>query len=472
VAPYTRIVLTFSSAPLPGTIDTRLIGNRMLAIWSSFHSAETIGFSRIFVSDDSIVFIPLKGFFYGDTVRCRYRSVWARDSSGYSVDINKDGIPIAMFDPDSSQDDKQWFFVIKNIRHGGVFPVDNEKNASSKTELRISFSDTIVNSAIDTSLHDNRTLTIVSRCNRSSPIDFDSVRLSGTSAIFYPAHALFYEDAIGCFYQGLSTIDTARYAFDAGQGKPLFVNDTLRWSFSIKPIRLVSVMPESSSNSSSIHPEITLRFSDPLFDGTFDGDTSCKNRSFKLTSSYNRDSALSYKSILFSADRSQAIIRPSATFFSNDSLHCVFSGFSGGFVYGARDNLPGGDTSIGKSEWHFFIRTEEFYTFPNPYKPGVDPRHCSAGGPCGIWFKNLHVLKSGISEVSIKIFSMYAHPLYSTQAAGMKIRFQTGNPQLRPEWKWDTRNQHGDLVASGLYLYAVYDPNNNVIMKGKLMIVR
>jgi hypothetical protein len=43
---------------------------------------------------------------------------------------------------------------------------------------------------------------------------------------------------------------------------------------------------------------------------------------------------------------------------------------------------------------------------------------------------------------------------------------------MKPEWKWDTRNQKGDLVASGLYLYAIYDPNVNVIFKGKLMIVR
>ena len=67
---------------------------------------------------------------------------------------------------------------------------------------------------------------------------------------------------------------------------------------------------------------------------------------------------------------------------------------------------------------------------------------------------------------------MRAHPIYSTKAAGARIRFETESALLRPEWKWDTRNQRGEPVASGLYLYAVYDPRDNVIMKGKLMIVR
>jgi hypothetical protein len=70
------------------------------------------------------------------------------------------------------------------------------------------------------------------------------------------------------------------------------------------------------------------------------------------------------------------------------------------------------------------------------------------------------------------IFTMTAHPIYSTKTAGVRIRYQVGSALMRPEWKWDTRNQHGDLVGSGLYLYAIYDPQGAVIMKGKLMIVR
>ena len=67
---------------------------------------------------------------------------------------------------------------------------------------------------------------------------------------------------------------------------------------------------------------------------------------------------------------------------------------------------------------------------------------------------------------------MDAHPLYGTKAAGVRIQFATGNADLRPEWKWDTRNQRGSLVASGLYFYAIYDVKDNVLMRGKLMIVR
>jgi hypothetical protein len=154
-------------------------------------------------------------------------------------------------------------------------------------------------------------------------------------------------------------------------------------------------------------------------------------------------------------------------------MRCTFAGFLKTVTYGAADNLPTTSGNLRCSyTWPFFIQNAGFYTFPNPYKPGSDPRHCSAGGPCGIWFKNLHTLKRGISEVSVKIFSMDTHPLYSTKNAGTRIIFTPGNADLRPEWKWDTRNQRGSPVASGLYFYAVYDVKDNVLIKGKLMIVR
>jgi hypothetical protein len=53
-----------------------------------------------------------------------------------------------------------------------------------------------------------------------------------------------------------------------------------------------------------------------------------------------------------------------------------------------------------------------FYTYPNPYKPGKDPRLCGANGPCGIWFKNLHVLKNGINDIIIRVFDMNVNPVF------------------------------------------------------------
>jgi hypothetical protein len=472
IPPGTPIVVRFSSPPLPVTLDTSRTGNRMLSVRSAYKSAAEASFSRIIAASDSVVFVPSKAFFYGDTVRCRYRARWARDALGYAADNDRDGIPLSMFDTSASQDDKQWSFVIRKIGLSSVFPENGAINAASLTPIRVTFSDTVAAFAIDTSPRGNRTLVMTSRCSGGAGIDFDSVRLRGTSATFYPSRPLFYRDDVQCSYFGLSTLDTGRFAFDAPHGEPLLVRDSLRWSFSIKPIVLSSVTPESLSASSPIHPEIVLRFSDQVYEGTFDPDTSCGNRSFRLTSTYTADSALPFRSLALSADRRQVTIRPSKTFFGGDSLHCVFAGFKSDFAYGASDNLPGTGLTSGGYAWYFFIRNQEFYTFPNPYKPGTDPRHCSTSGPCGIWFKNLHALKKGITEVAVKIFTMNAHPIYSSKAAGLRIRFEAGNPQLKPEWKWDTRNQRGELAASGLYLYAVYDPRDNIVMKGKLMIVR
>jgi hypothetical protein len=472
VTSRTSITLTFSSVPFPGTLDTAKLSNKMLIIHSAWGGEAQINFSRIQQTDTSITFFPSKRFFSGDTVRCRYRGTWARDSLGYSADINKDGVPASMFDSTSLQDDKEWFFIIKGIMRGDVSPSPGAVNVATGTAIGISFSDTVNTSTVDTSRRNNRTLTVTSRCSRGEKINFDSISVKGTGAVFYPSHPLYYGDSLFCAFHGLSTLDTSGYSVAGRRVDPVFTKDSLLWTFCIKPISCLSVLPETSSSTSAIHPEVVLQFSDPVFKGTFDGDTSPANRSFRLSSPYRKDSAYSYKSIVYSADLSRITLRPNATFFSNDSLTCSFAGFLRDFSYDSAFNLPGGGPTVAGLDWHFFIRNEKFYTYPNPYKPGIDPRHCGASGPCGIWFKNLHVLKEGVSEVAITIFSIYAHPIFSTKTAGITIKFKAGNADMKPQWKWDTRNQRGDLVASGLYLYAIYDGNGKVLLKDKLMIVR
>jgi hypothetical protein len=472
VAPQSAISLTFSSPPFPGTIDTSKVNNKALIMGSSYSGAGRINFDSIYVRDATAFFIPSKKFFYNDTVHCYYRGAWARDSLGYSVDLNKDGIPMSMFDSTSTVDDKQWSFIIKDIVHTGVYPAPNAVNAPLDTFITVSFSDSIKAGIIDTSKKNNRSFQMFSRCSRGAPLSLDSIKISGTKVSFHPANRLYYGDSVFCVYQGLSTVDSAGFAIGGSVGA-VFTKDKIQWSYFVKNITFVSALPESSSNSASMHPEILLRFSAPVYRGTFDSDTSTHNRSLRITSTYTRDSALAFNKIVFSSDSTQIHITPKASFFSNDSVHCDFKGFKKTIAYDQTNNLPGDSVPmICAYSWHFFVQNEGFYTYPNPYKPGSDPRHCSANGPCGIWFRNLHILKRGISEVSIKIFNMNAFPIYFTQSAGVRIRFQVGSADLKPEWKWDTRNQHGDLVASGLYFYAIYDTNGSMIMKGKLMIVR
>jgi len=472
VSPQSAISITFSSPPFPGTIDTSKVNNRMLIVGSSYSGMNRINFDSIYVVGSSMFFTPSKKFFYNDTVHCYYRGVWARDSLGYSVDLNKDGIPMSMFDSTSTADDKRWSFAVKNITHTAVYPAANALNAPVDTFITVSFTDSIGPGIIDTSKKNNRSFQMFSRCGGGTPLALDSVKITGNRVSFRPAK-LYYGDSVFCVYQGLSTLDSADFAISGATGGAEFTKDKIQWSYFVKNISLASALPESSSNSASIHPEFVLRFSAPVYGGTFDKDTSINNRSFRITSTYSKDSALAFGKIAFSSDSTQIFITPKATFFANDSIHCDFKGFKKTIAYGQTNNLPGDSVPmICSYVWHFFVQNEGFYTYPNPYKPGNDPRHCSANGPCGIWFMNLHVLKKGINEARIKIFTMNAYPIYSTQSAGVRIRFQAGSVDLKPEWKWDTRNQHGDLVASGLYFYAIYDINGSMIMKGKLMIVR
>jgi hypothetical protein len=326
---------------------------------------------------------------------------------------------------------------------------------------------------VDTSKINNRSFQAVSRCNGGAALPLSSIKLSGAKVAVRFAHKLYYGDSVFCSYNGLSTADSALFSIGGENGKTVFSKNTLQWSYRVRDINLVSALPDSSESSSTMHPEIVLRFSQPVFTGLFDFDTSARNRSIQITSPYTKDSAQALKAIAVSSDSTQITIIPKTVFFSNDSVHCVFKGLRKNLVYGKADNIPlDSEQVICSRTWYFFIQTQEFYTYPNPYKPGSNPRHCSANGPCGIIFKNLHVLKKGLNEVSVKIFNMNAFPVYATQAAGVRIRFQAGNSDLKPEWKWDTRNQHGDFVASGLYFYAVYDPAGGVLIKGKLMIVR
>jgi hypothetical protein len=327
---------------------------------------------------------------------------------------------------------------------------------------------------VDTSKTGNKQLIVSTAFSRGAPVAFDSVRTQRNGVAYYPGRRFFYGDTVFCSYQGLMTKDSARYSIDLAGRQLLSTNDKAQWRFAVKNISLVLSRPDSASQG-SIHPVIALTFSDPVYAGTFDTDTSAKNRSFSLTSTFISDSALSFRSIVFSQDSTQVSLRPKAVFFSNDSIHCFFRGFAKAFRYDSIVNLPSDSLAcMAGHDWYFYTENTGFYTYPNPYKPGKDPRHCGnpATDPCGIWFTNLHLLRRDVSDVIVKIFGMNANPVYNSQSAGAAIHFTQNDPTLKPQWKWDTRNQRGEFVASGLYFYLVTDLKGSVLTKGKLMIVR
>jgi hypothetical protein len=471
----TPIEITFSNPPLLSTIDTTKINNRCLIVTSKYYSGKLINYKNIEFNGSTIKFIPAKSFFYGDTVYCLYRAKWARDSLGYPIDLNKNGIPMSMFDSLSDEDDKIWKFAIKNILCQSVLPLPGEKNALSKTSITIFYTDSIIRELIDTSKINNKTLIVKTGFGGNKTFFFDSISVLGKKAVFYPYRPFFYNDTIFCKYTGLSTQDTSKFFIDISNNKSFFTGDTFIWNFNIKNITLERIEPGEGIEI-PISPRISLYFNQPIITGTFDTDTSYNNKSFKIFSTFLKEGKISFKEISFSKDSMQIFIRPSVVFFSKDTITCNFRGFSKIFNYDSIINFPPDDSiyTFGSRLWSYVTKNEGFYTFPNPYKPGKDKRHCSnpATDPCGILFTNLHTLQKGINSVDISILDMNGYPVFSTKSKGEHITFNENDPQKKPIWKWDTKNQRGEYVGSGLYFYLITDLNGKLLNKGKLIIIR
>lgn len=362
----------------------------------------------------------------------------------------------------------------------GITPVPGDSQiVSKKPEITLTFSAPIYARTVDTSKVDNKTLIVSSRYNGGRQFVFDSIYTSTNSATFRLARNLFYNDSVRCLYKSVSVRNMSGYSIDKNRnGIPAADYDTLSseddvlWMYKVKDIKLLNVSPINGSISNSISPPVVLTFSEPVWPGSFDTSLLSGNRSISLRSLYSSRSGR-FTSIQYSVDSTRITLQPNEKYFSDDSISCMFSGFSKKYSYGTSDNLPR-DTSGSFSylSWYFLTSNTGFYTFPNPYKPGKDPRHCSANGPCGIWFKNLHSIRRGVNDIAIRIYDMNANVLFDTKKKNGLIHFETGNSQSTPQWLWDTRNMKGELVASGLYMYAVFDKDGKILVKDKLVIVR
>lgn len=359
-----------------------------------------------------------------------------------------------------------------------VSPSPGDTSIETKPEITLLFNAPVYAASVDTALINNKTLSVFSRYNDGLAIPYDSVIIDSNKVKFFLGRTLFYYDSLWCRFRDFSIRDRMGFPSDNnndGIAVSLFdtnlTNDDVFWRYRVKGIRVVAVSPDSSDNVKDVSPLIKISFSEQLPEGIFDFSAS-NNRSLHIKSKFSSDS-ISFRSIQVGSDKRSIEFIPQEKFFSNDSVHCYFNGFNRNHRYSQEINLPSDQNSTFASiDWHFHTGYIGFYTFPNPYKPGKNKQHCSDNGPCGIWFKNLHVLKSGIFSVRIVIYSINAHPVYDSQKAGVTIQFGLKESEGRPQWLWDTRNQYGDLIASGLYFYVIYDLNSNVLMKGKLIIVR
>lgn len=362
----------------------------------------------------------------------------------------------------------------------GITPVPGDSQiVSKKPQITLTFSAPIYARTVDTSKINNKTLIVSSRYSGGRQLTFDSIYTSTNSATFRLSRSLFYNDTVKCLYKSVSVRNMSGYSIDKNKnGIPaadydsLSDEDDVLWQYKVKDIKVLSVSPLNGSVSNSISPPVVLTFNEPVWSGSFDTSLRSENRSVSIRSVYSSKST-SFTSIQYSSDSTSITLQTSDKYFSDDSISCRFNGFSKMYSYESTDNLPR-DTSASFCffSWYFLTPNTGFYTFPNPYKPGKDPRHCSANGPCGIWFKNLHSLRRGVNDIAIKIYDMNANVIVDTKKKIGLIHFETGQSQSIPQWLWDTRNMKGELVASGLYMYAVFDKSGKVLIKDKLVIVR
>jgi hypothetical protein len=392
-----------------------------------------------------------------------------------ALDVNMD------FKRNDSQDDTTTNMNVDSIYFSilSIAPPPNDTQVRLKPVITLSFSASVYSESVDKVLKNNRTLIVKSKYNGGEQLDFDSINVDKNKVSFHIAQKLFYCDSVWCKYNSSSVKNSMGFQTDNnrdGIASTMFdstdTTDDLTWSYRIKNIYLVSHQPEAGGIIKEISPAIVLDFDDVVDSLVIDTDTSKNNRSFKIGSIYE-PSYSSYKSFTFINAGKSIQIQSKRKFFSRDSVFFVFSGFSKNYRYNRSVNLPGDSTeNFDRYSWTFYTGNTGFYTFPNPYKPGKDPRHCDDHGPCGIWFKNLHVLKNGVKDLIVKIYSMNTHPVYNSQKAGVAIHFEENSTEYLPQWLWDTRNQKGELVASGLYFYTITDIENKILTKGKIMIVR
>jgi len=356
-----------------------------------------------------------------------------------------------------------------------VTPSPGDSSVSVRPEITLLFNAPVYAASVDTARKNNSSLAVYSKYNDYALLEFDSILVDSCKVTFRIGRSLFSGDSLWCRFRSRSVRDMMGLPSDNnddGISSSLFdtasTADNLSWGYMVKKIQVISVTPDSGEKVNDVSPAIKITFSDSLPDNVFDMSRE-NNRSLYVKSRYS-DEAISFKNIELSPDHRSITFQPDVKFFSNDSIYCSFAGISKNYRYSKSSNIPAGGDAYAARNWHFFTGHIGFYTFPNPYKPGKNQKHCNEKGPCGIWFKNLHELKRGITDVKIRIFSMNAHPVFDSEKAGEIIHFEVAKG--KPQWLWNTRNQAGELVGSGLYFYVIYDLQGNVLIKGKLMIVR
>lgn len=114
----------------------------------------------------------------------------------------------------------------------------------------------------------------------------------------------------------------------------------------------------------------------------------------------------------------------------------------------------------------FIAQRAEFYLYPNPFRMSNEA-HARKGT---ITFKNWNRFK-GLrygDRVDFRIYTLSADLVYSSSRNDQSPIWQPG---MEPVWDWDLKNDFGNMVASGLYIYQV-TIRGDAVQKGKVAILR
>ncbi|MFC1585505.1 Ig-like domain-containing protein [Fibrobacterota bacterium] len=254
-------------------------------------------------------------------------------------------------------------------------------------------------------------------------------------------------------------------------------------------LRVVSTEPEDGSNTFDPENPIEIHFNSPLvYDYLHPGlgtriisvDTanllaSDSNRTVRITSVYNQGSRFNLRSLTLANGDTTLLIKLSPNFFSGDTVTVtIFNNVadtSGLTLDGNSDGQGMYLFDTGDTDDHytftFVTGRKQFYVYPNPFK-WSDQDHSRKNS---MTFANLSGLKGARAGkiMDFRIYTMTGDLVYSSKRMGTSL---TLVQNTTPTWDWNLRNNKGNRVATGVYLYAVSIKPEGLVKKGKLAVIR
>lgn len=200
------------------------------------------------------------------------------------------------------------------------------------------------------------------------------------------------------------------------------------------------------------------------------------NHAVRVTSVFRKGKTYDFQILSLADNDSSLLIRTRPLLPALDSVTVTLSGgildTSGLSLDGNGNRLPewlyDQKDTVDQYTLTFTTSDADFYIFPNPFRFS-DSRHREKGS---ITFKNLNSLRGYAlgEEVVLRIHTMTGDLVYnSAQAPG------SGGSETRVKntsLDWELKNDHGNTVGTGVYIYTLTSGKSRLLHKGKVAVVR